>query len=173
MHPCPDALDERMRDTDSTTYVATIDRKDSFAGRLRREFDRRFVAPPKLTLFIGDGAAWLWSIRRTHFPFAVEILDFYHAAEYLEKILELAGYKGKEKKRLFKKWRKWLKLGKVDEVIRVGDELVGKTKEGKKLVGYFKRNKSRMKYDEYLANGWFFGSGVVESACKTVVGKRF
>jgi hypothetical protein len=173
MHPCPDALDERMRDTDSTTYVATIDRKDSFAGRLRREFDRRFVAPPKLTLFIGDGAAWLWSIRRTHFPFAVEILDFYHAAEYLEKILELAGYKGKEKKRLFKKWRKWLKLGKVDEVIRVGDELVGKTKEGKKLVGYFKRNKSRMKYDEYLANGWFIGSGVVESACKTVVGKRF
>jgi len=30
-----------------------------------------------------------------------------------------------------------------------------------------------MKYDEYLANGWFIGSGVVESGCKTVVGKRF
>ena len=30
-----------------------------------------------------------------------------------------------------------------------------------------------MKYDEYLATGWFIGSGVVESGCKTVVGKRF
>lgn len=172
-HPNPDAPDERMRDSDSTTYMATIDRKDSFANQLRREFDRRFIAPPKLTLFIGDGAPWLWSIRRTHFPFAVEILDFFHATEHLEPILDLAGYKGKEKKRLFKKWRKWLKLGKVEELIRVADELVGKTRKGKKAIGYFKKNKSRMKYNEYLANGWFIGSGVVESACKTVLGKRF
>jgi hypothetical protein len=31
----------------------------------------------------------------------------------------------------------------------------------------------RMKYHEYRAKGWFIGSGVVESACKTVVGARF
>ena len=30
-----------------------------------------------------------------------------------------------------------------------------------------------MKYDAHLANGWFIGPGVVESACKTVGGKRF
>jgi len=30
-----------------------------------------------------------------------------------------------------------------------------------------------MNYNEYRANGWFIGSGVVESACKTVVGARF
>ena len=29
-----------------------------------------------------------------------------------------------------------------------------------------------MKYDEYILNGWFIGSGVVESACKCVVQKR-
>lgn len=172
-HPRPDAPDERMRDIDSTTYVATIDRKDSFASRLRKEFDRRFIAPPKITLFIGDGAPWLWSICRTHFPFAVEILDFYHAAEHIEPILELAGYQGKEKKRLFKKWRKWLKLGKVEKLICTAEKLVGNTKKGKTAIGYFKNNRNRMKYDEYLANGWFIGSGVVESACKTVVGKRF
>ena len=172
-HPRPDAPDERMRDTDSTTYVATIERKKPFADRLRQEFDRRFIVPPKLTLFLGDGAPWLWSIRRTHFRFAVEILDFFHAAEHLEAILDLAKYKGKEKNRLFKKWRKWLKLGKVEEVIRVADELIGKTKKGKKAIAYFRKNKSRMKYNEYLANGWPIGSGIVESACKTVVGKRF
>lgn len=173
MHPVPDAPDERMRDCDSTTYVATIDRKDSFAKRLRQEFDRRFTAAPAVTLFIGDGAAWLWSIRRTHFPFAVEILDFYHAAEHLEAVLDLAGFKGAERKRTFKKWRKWLKLGKVEELIHVAEALVNNTKEGVKAVGYFKKNKGRMKYNEYLAKGWFIGSGVVESGCKTVLGKRF
>ncbi len=29
-----------------------------------------------------------------------------------------------------------------------------------------------MEYPEYLAEGWHIGSGVVESACKTVVGQR-
>ena len=32
--------------------------------------------------------------------------------------------------------------------------------------------KDRMKYDEYILNGWFIGSGVVESACKCVVQQR-
>ena len=30
-----------------------------------------------------------------------------------------------------------------------------------------------MKYDEYRRNGWFIGSGVIESGCKTVIGQRF
>ena len=30
-----------------------------------------------------------------------------------------------------------------------------------------------MGYDEYRANGRFVGSGVIESVCKTVVGRRF
>ena len=37
---------------------------------------------------------------------------------------------------------------------------------------YFRDNFDRMKYDEYILNGWFIGSGVVESACKCVVQQR-
>src|SRR5262249_56413326 len=37
---------------------------------------------------------------------------------------------------------------------------------------YFSNNVHRMEYPEYLAEGWQIGSGVVESACKTVVGQR-
>ena len=37
---------------------------------------------------------------------------------------------------------------------------------------YFRSNVGRMKYDEYRANGWFIGSGVIESACKTVKGAK-
>src|SRR5207249_1125630 len=37
---------------------------------------------------------------------------------------------------------------------------------------YFGNNVHRMEYPEYEAEGWCIGSGVVESACKTVVGQR-
>ncbi len=39
-------------------------------------------------------------------------------------------------------------------------------------AGYFTNNVHRMEYPEYQARGWQIGSGVVESACKTVVGQR-
>jgi hypothetical protein len=37
---------------------------------------------------------------------------------------------------------------------------------------YFSNNVHRMAYPDYQAQGWQIGSGVVESACKTVVGQR-
>ena len=40
------------------------------------------------------------------------------------------------------------------------------------LVSYPENHAHRMEYPEYLAEGWFIGSGAVESACKTVVGQR-
>jgi hypothetical protein len=37
---------------------------------------------------------------------------------------------------------------------------------------YFGNNLSRTEYPEYQAEGWQISSGVVESACKAVVGQR-
>ena len=43
---------------------------------------------------------------------------------------------------------------------------------GRRCEEYFENNVHRMEYPEYQAEGWQIGSGVVESACKTVVGQR-
>ena len=40
------------------------------------------------------------------------------------------------------------------------------------VIGYLRRHAHRMEYPEYLAKGWYIGSGAIESACKTVVGQR-
>jgi hypothetical protein len=40
------------------------------------------------------------------------------------------------------------------------------------VAGYLERNRSRMKYDEYLAAGYPIGSGVVEGACRHLVKDR-
>lgn len=42
----------------------------------------------------------------------------------------------------------------------------------RQLTGYLRNNSHRTDYPKYLENGWQIGSGVVESACKRVVGQR-
>jgi len=41
------------------------------------------------------------------------------------------------------------------------------------VAGYLYRNRERMRYDLYLANGWPIASGSVEGACKNLVRDRF
>ena len=40
------------------------------------------------------------------------------------------------------------------------------------VTGYFENHVHRMDYPTYQAKGWAIGSGPIESACKTVIGKR-
>src|ERR1035438_3965045 len=35
------------------------------------------------TLFLGDGAAWLWNLQQDRWAGTLELLDFYHASQHL------------------------------------------------------------------------------------------
>ena len=73
-------------------------------------------------------------------------------------------------------------VASVIEALRGMAEKVGRPPDGAdetdrrvvlwRNVGYFEDNVCRMKYDEYRARGIPIASGVVESACKHVVGSR-
>lgn len=67
-----------VRDYQSTSYVGTLASVESFAPLLRDEARRRGMGQSQKIVFIGDGAAWIWELARTHFPLAILILDFYH-----------------------------------------------------------------------------------------------
>ena len=168
---------EPHRDLDTTTYVATTHRREKFGKYLRSEFDRRFSREPDTVLYITDGGKWLHSIHESEFPFAVEILDVYHAVEHLKPLLAGLGIKenSKEWKYRHHYWSECIKAGKVQNVLdyiwknmraRLGKDAMREYK-------YYRSNAGRMKYDEYRANGWFIGSGVIGSGCKTVIGQRF
>jgi hypothetical protein len=45
-------------------------------------------------------------------------------------------------------------------------------KKAEQEIAYLQRNKERIRYAEYRADGLFIGSGVVEAGCKTVISKR-
>ena len=172
-----DADNKPYRLADSTTYVATLDRRAKFEKDARAEFDRRFGRMPKLMIYISDGGKWTRTVRKNEFPFAKEILDIYHAIEHLKPLLLGLGFKeGTERyKHLHKYWTDRIEAGKIESILKsIWDGKYGKlTKAAMKEYKYFRSNKDRMKYDEYRENGWFYGSGAMESGCKCVVGQRF
>ncbi len=128
---------------------------------------------------IADGGSGLEDLLQTSFPrVEVVILDFYHASEHLAK-LSAAMHPGDEAKALeqTKSWSRLLREEGGHAMIAVLEEWSGATSRSVQAVredvlGYFRNQVHRMDYPAYEANGWFIGSGAVESACKTVVGSR-
>ena len=42
-------------------------------------------------VFVCDGARWIWNLVDTYFPNALQIVDWYHAEERLERLADEAG----------------------------------------------------------------------------------
>lgn len=129
----------------------------------------------KQVVFLGDGAKTNWEIQITNFSEAIGILDFYHASEHLADFCNLFRDPNK-RSRKYKSWNSMLLEGEALQVLaEMKDALkeVTDTHKGWKEINYYKNNINRMNYKEYRDRGLPIGSGVVEGACKFVVGKRF
>lgn len=74
------------RDLDSTTYLATIAEAGTFGTLLRNEARRRGLGLAQKVVYIGDGAEWVWRQAADKFPYAIQILDSYHAFEHLANL---------------------------------------------------------------------------------------
>ena len=126
-------------------------------------------------VFIADGAHSNWEIQSNNFPEAIAILDFYHATEHLAEFCSLLANQERAKALLIK-WRHMLLEGDNLQVIEELKETlydISKKDAAWTQINYFENNKHRMAYDEYRANGYPIGSGLVEGACKHVVCRRF
>lgn len=176
-----DEQGQPMRDHQSTTYVGTLESVESFAPLLRDEARRRGIGRALKVVFLGDGAAWIWELARTHFPLAILILDFYHMMEYLHELSQLLY--GKESPwagRMKDQWKEQMQSDEVQAVIdamsqraqqlgEVGADTLEKIQE---KIGYLENNKDKMMYGTFRKQGLFYGSGVVEAGCRAVIGKR-
>ena len=129
-----------------------------------------------------DGGSGLEEFMRMNFnrEDLVVILDFWHAASYLEALARALHPEDEgESGRQAEEWCGLLKAEGGAATLAVLEEWRWPARQSAALVaqreevrGYFENNLHRMEYPEYLAEGWQIGSGVVESACKTVVGAR-
>lgn len=166
-----------VRDEESTSYVGAIETAEEFAERIYGEAKRRGLDRAQRVVILGDGAVWIWNIADECFPDAIQIVDLYHAREYYWKVARaVLGNKPKEMNYWAEKRRIELNTGDVSAVIQAIQRLSSSTEYEKetceKAIGYYQKNKERMKYDEFRKQGLFVGSGVVEAGCRTVIGQR-
>ena len=135
----------------------------------------------KRVLFIADAGGGNFDAVTRFAPHAIQILNFYHAAQHLKTALDLID-EGKSDKRFEGQRRCLLAHDGVRHVISNLERLAGRASAAlapdkrKKLateIEYFRKNRQRMRYAYFRKQGWPIGSGAVEGACKSVFQERF
>ncbi|MEM6269202.1 MAG: UPF0236 family protein [Bacteroidota bacterium] len=101
-------------------------------------------------VFVNDGAQWIWAWVHQYYPKATQILDFYHAVEYLNKFAQ-------EQFKICEELEKWvsdqtesLLEDEIETVIADIECIQPRTKAAKeaqaKILTYYRNNRHRMKY---------------------------
>jgi len=164
-----------------STYIAQAPEygKETFFADFTKEIEAiKKVYQEKTYVGVADGAADNWKFLK---QFVTEqVLDFYHAAEYLSKVSKAAF------KRKFE-GQEWLKqschilkheTGGAEMLLKEMKNLVKKkiSKEKKEQIEtamtYFTNHLPQMKYSDYLSKNIPIGSGVIEAACKVIIKQR-
>ncbi|SRR5712692_6818511 len=166
-----------VRDEQSTSYVGAIEPTEAFGFRIYAEAMRRGAGRADRVIVLGDGAQWIWALADMHFPGAVQIVDLYHAREHLADVAKAVYGAGSQRASDWRAARTaQLDVRGVRGVLASLKRLRPRTSNAKEIVesaiDYFRGNANRMKYAQFRAEGLFVGSGVVEAACKAVIGLR-
>jgi hypothetical protein len=135
--------------------------------------------------FIADGAEWIWKrvgrLRTlAEIPTAklVEVLDFYHASQYLSETLATCHTMPKaQRQALYKRLRHALRHQTEGvEVVQEALRALATTRRSKAItraLNYVATHAHRMRYVTLEARKLPIGSGQVESAVRRVVNLRF
>jgi hypothetical protein len=158
------------------SYVAGLEPAARFGQRLALEAHRRGLEGAGQIAVLGDGAEWIWQLAAEHYPQATPIVDWFHASERGWELGRALFGEGTE---ATTRWveaqlvrlaqghaatlaTEWGTLSCRGETAAIRDA----------QVTYFTNQAGRMAYDRYRAAGWDIGSGMVESACKHLIGAR-
>jgi len=127
-------------------------------------------------VFVSDGAVWIWRLVEKYFPHATQIVDWYHASQYLTPIAETAfGADIQQAKQWLTQTRTDLWEGRIQEVIQACRTFLHRTASrsfAEKAITYYTHNEKRMDYARLQQQGYLIGSGTIESACKQIAAAR-
>jgi len=128
---------------------------------------------------LADGAIWIWERIAPVIDPDVKIVDWRHAESHIWTAGNILHGEGTE---ACKGWVELLKEhlweGRIDALLKELADLhkslrsPAKREAIAKLQTYITNHKEQMAYDKFRAQGFDIGSGLIESACKTVVQQR-
>jgi hypothetical protein len=158
------------------SYFSRMVEAQTFTEQASGELVRRGVDQAGQVCAVMDGAEWIDGFVDWQCTDAVRILDFAHAAEYVNEIGQLAQAAGSV---VPPDWLSVqlheLKQEGPSAVLREVRKLRDRHPDGeeiRKKVAYLEKREARMQYPVYQAGGWPIGSGIVESGNKVVMQAR-
>lgn len=156
-----------------------IETAGRFGPRLRRWAGRLGIQDAAEITVLADGAEWIRNQARRQLPGAGQLLDIFHASEHLFACAKVLYGEGTAQAQA------WVEAGRqavlAEGAAGVQTHLAaarGQARSAAKRMaladaaGYFERRAELLGYAERLARGQSIGSGLVEGACKQVIGRR-
>jgi hypothetical protein len=175
----------RMKKGTQPIFDGTFQGPDEIMEVLAMRLHQVGAAEAKVVAFRSDGAPWIWDRLdwvKKHLGLSDKQvsngLDWCHAVQHVSLALEPL-LQGAERKRVFKKMRKWLKAGRWQKVV---DELTQMAAaatlpadaEVWTEIGYLGRHgeDGHLDYATYRRRCLPLGSGAIESAIRRVINLR-
>jgi hypothetical protein len=163
-----------------TIYIGRMPETGKIKAKrmLEREVEARIANQKfKNIVCIADGARDIWRYFRKKYPNAIHVVDFYHVCEHLSKLSNLFFRDSSQAQAWFKKYKAILKEDPqgASKVLRAARYRRSITKDNPEIdteIKYIQHNRSKMNYFELRQKKLPIGSGVVEAACKNLIGAR-
>jgi hypothetical protein len=167
------------RPENKRVWASLLKGKTAVIQEVADEMDRRDSSRSLTRLALTDGERAL-QIRVDRKLEVTLILDLIHALEKLWKAAYVFHAEGSLDADLWVLDRALrILFGEVGQVVKgIRQSITKRNLSGPKrktlneVANYLYRNRARMRYDEYLANGWPIASGPVEGACQNLIKDR-
>ena len=177
--PTPDDAPTPPRPENKRVWASLLKGKTAVIQEVAEEMERRDPSASKTRVALTDGERAL-QIRVNGKLNVTLILDLMHVLEKLWRAAYVFHAEGSLDAEIWVLDRTLrILLSDVGQVVKGIRQSITKRglsgAKGKTLAAvadYLYRNRTRMRYDEYLANGWPIASGPVEGACKNLIKDR-
>lgn len=150
---------------------------------LERYLRRLQIHKARHVQIVADGAPWIWNnIKPLLLKLGVapenitETLDYYHACEYVHKLIEHMPSKIgiKKRKTLLEQFKSWLWKGASDQIVTQCNEIFKRpSDEVQRWINYLDKHKEKTQYTVYEDNKLMCGSGIIESGIRRIINLRF
>ena len=178
---------DMTRPADDDSEV-TLDGRVGVFSWLAHERQTRTAGDSKIrpVICLMDGEHKLWERKEQLLgEDVVEILDFWHFLERLREVSKLLCDTDAAAETFVKERLTRVLDGDLGRVIGGLRQMLKKRRHGKKrplskksratissAITYFENNRSRMRYGDYLREGYPIASGIIEGSCRLVVEDR-
>ena len=156
-------------------YHCDLQEAESFAKLLWATGCHYLADQAQELIFVCDGAKWIWRLIEENFPQAIQILDWYHAVEYLTPVAQALFNEEDQQTAWLTLMKEHLWLSRtqavIDACLALADHNAA-SEPATTAATYFQNNLARMDYAHFRKQGYLIGSGTVESGCKQIATMR-